>query len=180
MLRDFEGDALRDSPDRALEVGILEGLHLPAVAADGVMVVMAVRFDSLVCRRAAGQLDPRDQAEFLELLQRPVDAGSTDARLASPQLVVELQSGDRAVVAGERFDHRGPSAAAAQPGGPQGGKGMLLPADFGRGRHAQVIVAAEREGEAALTVRSSQPAASARRYAARITSAIDAPPAVPA
>ena len=61
-------------------------------------------------------LEPLHQAELLELLERPVDAGPADRGLAAAQLVVELERGDRAVVAGERLDHRGAGAAAPVAG----------------------------------------------------------------
>ena len=101
---------------------------MPAAApADRVVVVLAVGLDPLIAGGAATDLDSLQQAELLQLLQRAVDAGPADRRLAAAQLVVELQGGDRAVVAGERLDHRGSRPAAAVAGARQGSEARARP-----------------------------------------------------
>ena len=66
------------SVDRPLQRRVLEGDHAPAAAADRVMVVVAAGLDPLVAGGAAGDLEPLHEAELLELLERPVDAGAAD------------------------------------------------------------------------------------------------------
>src|SRR6185437_1437738 len=113
VLGDVERHRSGHLRQRFLEARILERDHAPAVPADRVMVVMAGGIDALEASRAAADLDPLDQPELLQLLQRAVDAGAADRRLAAPQLVVEVEGGDRAVVLGERLDHRRTRPAAA-------------------------------------------------------------------
>src|SRR6185503_14734170 len=98
-----------------------------AVAADRVVMVVAGRVDPLVPGGAAADLDPLHQAELLELLQRPVDRGAADRRLAPAQLVVEVERGDRAVVFGEGLDHRGAGATAPVAGVGERGQRVLGP-----------------------------------------------------
>ena len=85
------------------------------------------RVDPLVAGGAAADLDPLHQAQLLELLERPVDAGPADRRPAAAQLVVEVEGGDRAVVAGQRLDHRGAGAAAAVARPPAGSPARARP-----------------------------------------------------
>ncbi len=96
---------------------------------------MAGGVDALVAGGAAADLDPLDQAELLELLEGAVDAGPADRGPAAAQLVVEVERGDRAVVAGERLDHGGAGAAATVAGRLQGLQGMLGPARSGLRLH---------------------------------------------
>ncbi len=135
MLGHLEVHLLAELPDRLLQGVVLEGDHATAVAADRVVVVMALGIDPLVAGGAAADLDPLDEAELLELLQRPVDAGPADRGTAAAQLVVEVEGGDGAIVPGQRFDHRGAGTAAAVPGGLQGRQRVLGPAGVGRDRH---------------------------------------------
>src|ERR1700761_1597153 len=96
-----------------LQAGILEGDHAAAVAADRVVVMVAGRVDALESGGPTADLDPLDQSQPLELLERPVDAGAADPGLPAPHLLLEVERGHRAVVTGERLDHRGPGAATA-------------------------------------------------------------------
>ena len=71
---------------------VLEGDHAAAVAADRVVMMVAVGLDALVTGHAASDLDAADQAEFLELLERPVDARAPDSGATLAQLVVKISS----------------------------------------------------------------------------------------
>ena len=129
MVGDLEAHLVGDAVDRPLQGRVLEGDHAPAAAADRVVMVVAAGLDPLVAGGAARDLEPLHEAELLELLERAVDARPADPRAApAAQLVVELERGDRAVVAGEGLDHRGAGAAAAQAGGLQGPECVLRPA----------------------------------------------------
>ncbi len=125
-----------DLVDRPLQRGVLEGDHPAAVATDRVVVVLAVGLDALIARDSPRDLDAAQQAELLELLERAVDAGPPHPGLAPPQLVVEVQRGDGAIVASEGLDDDGAGAAAAVAGGSQGGESVLGPARAGGGAHA--------------------------------------------
>jgi hypothetical protein len=98
-------------------------------------MVMAVGVDPLVAGGAAADLDPLDEAELLELLEGAVDAGSSDRWLAPAQFVIELQGSDGAVMAGQRLDDRGASAAAPVAGCSQRLQRVPSPSAVGRGLH---------------------------------------------
>ena len=145
VVGDLEADLVGELGDRALQGGVLEGDHATAAAADRVVVVLAAGLDALVAGGAAGHLEALHEAELLELLERPVDAGAADRGLAAAQLVVELEGGDGAVVAGERLDHGGAGAAAPVAGLAEGGEGVLGPGavGFGLGRHQAIVAFAD-------------------------------------
>jgi hypothetical protein len=85
-----------------------------------VVVVLSAGLDALVSGRPPRHLHPLHQAKLLELLQRPVDAGATDRGSAAAQLVVELDRGDGAVVAGQCLDNSGAGTAAPVARLPEG------------------------------------------------------------
>jgi hypothetical protein len=116
VLGDLEAHPIRYPVDRPLEVGVLEGDDTPAAAADRVMVVMAAGLDPLIARGSALDLEASDQPELLELIEGPVDGGTSDWGLVAPQLLVDLQGGHRAVLARQRLDDGAPSAALAVAG----------------------------------------------------------------
>ena len=127
VVGDVEADLVGEAVDRALEGRVLEGDHAAAVAADRVVVMVAAGLDPLVAGGAAADLEALDEAELLELLEGAVDAGPAAGGSSAAQLVVELERGDRAIVAGERLDHRRAGAAAAQAGGLQRRQRVLGP-----------------------------------------------------
>ena len=72
MARDLEIRALGEGDDRLLEPFVLEGDHPAAPLADDVMVVAATS-DPFVGGRVPADINPRDQPESLQLLQRADD-----------------------------------------------------------------------------------------------------------
>ena len=154
MLGNLEVHRLAELADRLLEGAVLEGDHPAAVAADGVVMVVAGRVDPLVAGDAAGDLDPPHQAKLLELLQRPVDAGAGDPGTAAGELVVEVEGGDSALVGGERFDHRGAGAAAAVARLLQGRKRVLGPIGLGLGGRGHASMLDGRGAAAARALRA--------------------------
>lgn len=135
MLGDVDADLTRDTGDRPLEGGILEDLEVTAAAADRVMVVMAAGLDALIPGYPTGHLDPLQQAQLIELLQRPVDAGPADRGPPPPQLVLDLDCGDATVVAGKRFDHGRAGSTATETGVMESRECVLSPGGVDRGCH---------------------------------------------
>jgi hypothetical protein len=88
MLGGIEAHPPTDLVDRALQRGVLEGDHPAAVAADRVVVVLAVWLDPLIAGDAACHFEPAEHAELLKLLKGAVDARAADGWLATAQLVV--------------------------------------------------------------------------------------------
>src|SRR5262249_43977911 len=127
--------SLRELADCLLELTVLEGDHAAAIAADRMVVVMAVGLDPLVASSAAADLDPLHQPQLLELLQGSIHTRPAAAQAAAAQLVVEIESRDHAVVLGERLDDRraGPPTPVAV--GLQGGERILGPSSVGDGAH---------------------------------------------
>lgn len=112
VLGDLERDLIGHLLDRPLQAAVLEGLHPAAAPADRVMVMVPGRVDPLVARDPALDLEALHQAQLLQQVEGPVDAGATDVDLAPAQLLLELQRGHRAIVSGQRLDDDGPGAAA--------------------------------------------------------------------
>ena len=135
MLGYVEAELAGDIGDCVLQRGVLEGHHAAAVATDGVMMMVAVGLDALVADHSASDLDAQNQAELLELLERPVNARTPNPGATLAQFVVEIQSRDRAIVAGKRFDNGCPGAPSAVAGLPQDGERVLRPGGVGRGCH---------------------------------------------
>ena len=90
MLVDPERRALRDRLDRPLEAVIREGLDPAAVAADEMVMVVAARLGRLVPGAARPQVDPVDEAERGQRLERPVDTCDADAGAPRADPVVNL------------------------------------------------------------------------------------------
>ena len=80
MAFDCEVDALRDRVDGALQRRVIEGDHRAALVADEVMVVV-VRANRLVTRLRLAEFDLRYNAQLIELLEDPVDAGAANGAL---------------------------------------------------------------------------------------------------
>jgi hypothetical protein len=109
--RDLVAAPAGDADDRRLERRILERLDLPAVVADEVVVMLAAGIGSLETRYAVAEIDPLDEAELVEAVERAVDAREPDARARGANAVVEVLRRDAAVLLSEELDDRAPRAA---------------------------------------------------------------------
>ncbi len=106
-----DGDAL----DRRFERVILERLHLAAVVADQVVVVLASGFRALEPRDAVAEVHPLCEPELVEPLQRAVDAGDPEPAPGGPDSVVDLLRRETAVLVAEELDDEPARATAAAP-----------------------------------------------------------------
>jgi len=97
---DLELGPFADPLDRPLQRWVGEWDQPPAALADHVVVmpagVVALEGDTLT-----PDIDPVHQVQLLELLQRPVDAGSPYRR----QPPIDLQGRQRTALALQQFDH---------------------------------------------------------------------------
>ena len=122
--------------DDVLEPVVAEGLHLPAVAADEVVMVVAAGRRGLVLGAPRAELDSMDEAELAERLQSAVDAGDAHTCMLPPDEVVDLLRGETAGLRSERADHSGPGAARFVAGVPQHGLGVCNPTH----RHKMIAI----------------------------------------
>ena len=86
----------------------------PQLVADDVVVVLAARVRGLVARGAVADVEPVDEAEAVEHLERAVDARDADAGVVGAQLVGDLLCGGAAVLPRERVDHAAARGAGAE------------------------------------------------------------------
>lgn len=100
---DLELRPLADPLDRPLQVGIGKGHQTPAADADHV-VVMTARVIPLESHNLAADIDPMNQFQLLELLERPVNAGPPDTR----QPPIDLQRRNRAALTAKQLNHLQP------------------------------------------------------------------------
>lgn len=91
----------RDAVDRALEPEIAEGLDLPAVAADEMVVMIAVGGGRLKTRDPVSGIDAFDETQLDQSLESPIDRGNSDRPAGPAQLVVDLLGAQAAVLASE-------------------------------------------------------------------------------
>ena len=111
MRRDPEPGLAADGTDRALELFVVKWDEAAAVAAEKVMVMLAAGAEPLVAGGAAAEIQPLEETQPLELLQRPVDAGPADFG----QAAVDLRGGQRTGLARQERDNAlagGPTAPA--------------------------------------------------------------------
>jgi hypothetical protein len=102
-----------DLPEGAFQLIVGERLHLAAVVADEVVVVLAARVDRLEACGAGADVDALDEAVLAQLLENAVNAGDPDAAAFRAQLVEDLLRGQAAVLAPEQLDHRAAGAAVS-------------------------------------------------------------------
>jgi hypothetical protein len=92
-----------DPRDCSLELGIREGAHAPARVADEVVVMLAAGQRRLVAGGARADVEPLDQAEALEQLERAIDGCDPDPLLA--EAVGDVAGGEHAVLLSQQLDH---------------------------------------------------------------------------
>lgn len=120
---DVEIRSPADCFDRPLEALVAEGFDGATALADDVMMMATAGFEAFVTGGLGPEIDALDQAEILELLQGPVDAGTAD----SLEPAIDLEGGHRAALGPKQFDHAAPGATASVPGLAQGAEGVLRP-----------------------------------------------------
>lgn len=132
MLLDAEGGSPGGTLNRALEALVAERLDLPAVTADEVVMVVAARLRRLVARAAGTQVEPVDETEPGQRLERAIHAGDTDARAPPPHFVVDLARGQAALLVREDVDDGAARAARLEACVAKGALRVLRPG-HGRG-----------------------------------------------
>ena len=115
--------------ERALEAVVRERLDPAAVVADEVvMVVVTVAARRLEARDAVADVDPLDEPQGGERLERPVDARDADGAAGGADAVVDLLGREAAPLRVEELDDRPACAAAAEPGGAEAVERVIAPA----------------------------------------------------
>lgn len=104
-------EAARGALERLLEAGIRERLHLPAVVAHQVMVVLATRVRRLEPGDPVAELDALHEVELDELVERAVDARDSHATAVVPHAVEDLLRRPAARLGAEVLDH-GPARSS--------------------------------------------------------------------
>ena len=99
--------------DRGLERRILERLDLAAVVAHEVVMMVAADEGRLEPGHAVPQVDPLDEPELVEPLERAIHARDADARPSGAHEVVDLLRGQAAVLLAHELDHEPPGCSAA-------------------------------------------------------------------
>ena len=108
-------EAARGPLERLLEAGIRKRLHLPAVVADQVMVVLPVQVRRLEAGDPVTELDPLHEAELDELLERAIDARDPDAATLAADAVEDLLRRAAARLRAEVLDNGPSRASVAKP-----------------------------------------------------------------
>ena len=116
MLLDRIAQAAGDLVDRTLEPDVAERLHFPAVTADEVMVVVAVRPRRLIPRDPVARVDSLDQPQVCERLEGAVDGGDPDGPPGPAKAVEDLLRAHTAVLAAQELYNRTARAPAAKAG----------------------------------------------------------------
>jgi hypothetical protein len=102
----------RNAFESPLELGILERLHLPAVVAHEMVMVLTLAVRLLEPRDAVSEIHALHEAQVVEAFERAVHACDPDASPTGSKAVVDLLGGDAAVLFSEEADDRPPGASA--------------------------------------------------------------------
>ena len=86
----------------------------------------------LEARDAVAHVDPLDEAQGGERLERPVDARDADGAAGGADAVMDLLCGEAAPLLVEELDDRPACAPAAEPGGAEAGERVVGPARHSR------------------------------------------------
>jgi zinc transport system substrate-binding protein len=111
VLVDRVAEAAGDLVDRTLQPSIAERLNLAAVAADKVVMVIAVRQQRLVTRDAVAGVDAFHQPQVGQRLECSVHGRDPDRTPRAAERVEDLLRAHAAVLAPEEVDDRTPGAA---------------------------------------------------------------------
>jgi zinc transport system substrate-binding protein len=123
---------VRHSLDRRLERRVLERLHLAAVVADEVVVMVTAGVRGLEPRDTVAELDALDEAQGIQPVEGAVDARDPDAASACPHALVDLESGQAALLLADELDDETPCRSAPAARVAQAGERLRCP----RGGHA--------------------------------------------
>lgn len=134
MRVDREANAFGDTVERNFEPLVGEPLHSPAVVADDMVVVLAVRSPRLEACRAGSEIDPLHEPHLHEHVERAVDAGQADGPTGGAGAVEHLLRRQAARLGAEETDHRSARAATAETLLAQGVVRMGDPVDVHGGR----------------------------------------------
>jgi hypothetical protein len=111
-----------DPVNGPFEVEVVERIHLPALAAHEVVVMLAAGMGGLETGDAVTEVDPAHETKVGELVERPIDAGDADRAALGTQPVEELLRRDAAVLGGQIRDH-----GVTRPAGSGSGPTELVP-----------------------------------------------------
>jgi zinc transport system substrate-binding protein len=120
VLLDRIAETVGDLVDRPLEARITERLDLPAVAADKVVVMVAVGLGRLIARDAVAGIDALHEPQVGQGLEGAIDGCDSDRAPRPAERVEDLLRAHAAVLAAEQLDDRMPCSAPAVAGLGQG------------------------------------------------------------
>ncbi len=138
MLGDGERDSLGNVLDGPFELGVGEWRERAAVVADEMVVVATSLAHRLEANGGLADVESRDEAERLELVEDPVDAGARHGPSPAPsvaQRILDLDRRKRARLAVEQLEHREAGAAPAVAGVVQCAARAVIPAGAFGGDH---------------------------------------------
>ena len=119
MLAGIEAEPIADPMDRLLQVLVIEGDQGPALVADQVMVVTAVRsVRPLEASDAIANVDSADQVQTVQQLEGAVDARPADGTLL--EFGLDFRHRQSTPVASYDIDQRVPRGAAVMARTPDG------------------------------------------------------------
>jgi zinc transporter, ZIP family len=116
VLVDVVAEAVCHPADRALETRVRERLDLAAVAADEVVVMVAVRRRRLVTRDPVSCVDALYEPQLRDFLDHPVDGRDPDRALRRAEPIEDLLRAQAALLATEQLDHGAARSAGAIAG----------------------------------------------------------------
>ena len=126
--------AVRDTVDCRLEARILERLDFAAVVTDEVVVMVAALVCGLEARDAVAEIDPLDETEAIEAVERAVHARDPDTGADGAQAVVNLLGRQAAPLSAQEFDYGSPRAPTTPARLSQACERTLGPRALGRHR----------------------------------------------
>ena len=130
MARDVVAAPAGRAGDRCLQGGVLEWLDLAAVVADEVVMVLGAAH-GLEARDAVAEVDPLDEPAAVEALEGAVHARDPDARASRADGVVDLESGQAAVLPVEELDDLAPCGPAPPALGAEALERLFRPGECG-------------------------------------------------
>ena len=107
MRVDLVPEIVPDAIESLLEPAVCKRLHLAAVVAQQMVVVLAAREQRLVAR-AVGELETLNELEARELVESPVHARQADLAVLGTQGLEDLVRAQAAVLSREQRDHELP------------------------------------------------------------------------